>query len=172
MKLKTRLAVAFLTITIVPILLFYVAVVGLSSYQTQSFRKEYGLTEQVDLFSGEGQLFKLGAAPSYVKKGSAVQRLSGTSLPAGLAEGEQGALDQFTLKLVPGDTVLMVSDGICGAGEDQWVKDKLAQFDGASPKDLARELITDSPKEVTDARTALVIRIEKRAAGQMKSSLK
>lgn len=66
----------------------------------------------------------------------------------------------------------MVSDGICGAGEDQWVKDKLAQFDGASPKDLARELITDSPKEVTDDRTALVIRIEKRAAGQMKSSLK
>lgn len=102
---------------------------------------------QVDLFSGEGQLFKLGAAPSYVKKGSAVQRLSGTSLPAGLAEGEQGALDQFTLKLAPGDTVLMVSDGICGAGEDQWVKDKLAQFDGASPKDLARELITDAPKK-------------------------
>ena len=91
---------------------------------------------------------------------------------AAKAEGEQGALDQFTLKLAPGDTVLMVSDGICGAGEDQWVKDKLAQFDGASPKDLARELITDSPKEVTDDRTALVIRIEKRAAGQMKSSLK
>ena len=125
---------------------------------------------QVDLFSGESQLFKLGAAPSYVKKGSAVQRLSGTSLPAGLAEGEQGALDQFTLKLSPGDTVLMVSDGICGTGEDQWVKDKLAQFDGASPKDLARELITDSPKEVTDDRTALVIRIEKRAAGQTKPS--
>ena len=58
MKLKTRLAVAFLTITIVPILLFYVAVVGLSSYQTQSFRKEYGLTEQVDLFSGNSlQIF-------------------------------------------------------------------------------------------------------------------
>ena len=58
MKLKTRLAVAFLTITIVPILLFYVAVVGLSNYQTQSFRKEYGLTEQVDLFSGNSlQIF-------------------------------------------------------------------------------------------------------------------
>lgn len=36
----------------------YVAVVGLSSYQTQSFRKEYGLTEQVDLFSGNSlQIF-------------------------------------------------------------------------------------------------------------------
>lgn len=31
----------------------------------------------------------------------------------------------------------MVSDGICGAGEDQWVKDKLAQFDRGQPKDLA-----------------------------------
>ena len=52
MKLKTRLAVAFLTITIVPLLLFYAAVMALSSYQAQAFRKEYGLTEQIDLFSG------------------------------------------------------------------------------------------------------------------------
>lgn len=52
MKLKTRLAVAFLTITVVPMVLIYMAVLGLSSYQTKSFRKAYGLTEQVELFSG------------------------------------------------------------------------------------------------------------------------
>ena len=58
MKLKTRLAVAFLAITIVPLLLFYAAVMGLSSYQTQSFQKEYGLTERIDLFSGNSlQIF-------------------------------------------------------------------------------------------------------------------
>ena len=51
MKLRTRLAVAFLTITIVPMLLFYLLVLALSNYQTRSFTKEYGLTEQVDLFS-------------------------------------------------------------------------------------------------------------------------
>ena len=100
---------------------------------------------QIDLFSGEGELFKLGAAPTYVKKGSSVQRLSGSSLPAGLAEGDPSSLDHFTLRLAPGDCVLMVSDGICG-----------------SPKDLARELITHSPQEATDDRTALVVRIEKR----------
>lgn len=118
---------------------------------------------QIDLFSGEGELFKLGAAPTYVKKGEQVQRLSGSSLPAGLAEGGPAALDHFTLRLAPGDCVLMVSDGICGTGDDGWLKERLAQFDGASPKDLARELITASPQEATDDRTALVVRIEKRA---------
>lgn len=117
---------------------------------------------QIDLFSGEGELFKLGAAPTYVKKGSSVQRLSGSSLPAGLAEGDASALDHFTLRLSPGDCVLMVSDGICGTGDDSWLKERLAQFDGVSPKDLARDLITHSPQEATDDRTALVVRLDKR----------
>ena len=117
---------------------------------------------QVDLFTGDGQLFKLGAAPTYVKKGASVQRLTAASLPAGLAGGESGALDQFSLRLAPDDCVLMVSDGVCGTGDDSWLRDKLAAFDGESPKDLARELILQSPREVTDDRTALVIRLEKR----------
>ena len=58
MKLKTRLAVAFLTITVVPLVLIILAVTGLSMYQSQSFRKEYGLTEKVDLLSGNSlQIF-------------------------------------------------------------------------------------------------------------------
>lgn len=117
---------------------------------------------QLDLFTGEGELFKLGAAPTYVKKGGEVQRLSGKSLPAGLAEGEPAALDRFTLRLVPGDCVLMVSDGVCPGPEDGWLRQRLAQFDGASPKDLARELVTRDLKEATDDRTALVIRMDRR----------
>ena len=42
-----------------PMLLFYLLVLALSNYQTRSFTKEYGLTEQVDLFSGNSmQIFK------------------------------------------------------------------------------------------------------------------
>lgn len=52
MKIKTRLAVAFLTITIGPLLLIYLSVWGLSNYQMKAFKKAYGLTEQVDLLSG------------------------------------------------------------------------------------------------------------------------
>ena len=58
MKIKTRLAIAFLTITVVPIMLIWVAVWGLSNYQMNAFRKAYGLTEQIDLFSGNSlQIF-------------------------------------------------------------------------------------------------------------------
>ncbi|MGI5962659.1 MAG: SpoIIE family protein phosphatase [Lawsonibacter sp.] len=118
---------------------------------------------EVDLFTGEGMLYKMGAAPTYVRKGRSVQRLSGNSLPAGLGENSATAMDQFPLRLNPGDTVLMASDGVCAAGEDDWLRKKLENFDGTSPKDLARDLVTQSPKEATDDRTALVIRIEKRS---------
>ncbi|MEG0215853.1 MAG: two-component sensor histidine kinase, partial [Hungatella sp.] len=58
MKIKTRLAIAFLTITVVPMLLIYLSVWGLSNYQMNAFRKAYGLSEQVDLLSGNSmQIF-------------------------------------------------------------------------------------------------------------------
>lgn len=58
MKIKTRLAIAFLTITVVPVILIYLMVWGLSSYQMDAFRKDYELTEQVDLLSSNSmQIF-------------------------------------------------------------------------------------------------------------------
>ena len=115
---------------------------------------------QLDLFTGEGELFKLGAAPTYVKKGKDIQRLTGKSLPAGLAEGD--ALDRFTLRLNPGDCVLMASDGVADRLEDGWLRERFARFDGTSPKDLARDLVTHDLKGATDDRTALVVRLDRR----------
>ncbi|MEY8338617.1 HAMP domain-containing sensor histidine kinase [Lachnospiraceae bacterium 62-35] len=58
MKLRTRLAIAFLTVTVVPMLLMYMAFMGLSDYQTRSIRRNYGLSEQIDIFSGNSiQMF-------------------------------------------------------------------------------------------------------------------
>ena len=117
---------------------------------------------EVDLFTGEGTVYKLGAAPTYVRHGSGVRRLTGSALPAGLAVPEQGRPDVIRLRLDPGDCVLMVSDGVAGAGEDDWVCRRLLDFQGESPKELARSLITDSPEGATDDRTALVIRLARR----------
>lgn len=52
MKIKTRLAIAFITITVVPILLIYIAAKGLIDYQGRIFQKNYGLSERIDLLSG------------------------------------------------------------------------------------------------------------------------
>ena len=58
LKLKTRLATAFLAITIVPVSLIIVCIYILSSYQSQSFAKAYGLNEQVQLLNNSSlQIF-------------------------------------------------------------------------------------------------------------------
>lgn len=118
---------------------------------------------RLDLFTGSMWVYKYGAAPTYVRKGKAVTRITGASLPAGLSAGEGGSPDVTTLKLDPGDMVLLVSDGVAGGGEDQWLRDMFSSFGGDSPKDLACALIQESDgKEVgPDDRTALVLRFSR-----------
>lgn len=52
MKIKTRLTIAFLTITVVPLALIYFAFMGLANHQIRSFQETYGLSEKIDLLSG------------------------------------------------------------------------------------------------------------------------
>lgn len=117
---------------------------------------------EIDLFLGNCELFKLGAAPTYVRTANGVQRYTGFSLPAGLAQGEPSAIDRFSFHLSPGDCVLMVSDGVFSPGEDSWLMKKLETFDGA-PRDFARALLTDCPNAPNDDRTALLVRLEQRS---------
>ncbi len=51
MKIKTRLAIVFLTITIVPLCLFYFVFMTLVNYQTTEFSRSYGLSERLDLLT-------------------------------------------------------------------------------------------------------------------------
>lgn len=122
---------------------------------------------RVDLYTGSGELCKLGAAPTYLRRKGAVNRVSGAALPAGLAEGG-GEPDVTKLELGEGDCVLLVSDGITDAGEDGWVREQLTQFDGKSPKELARSIMEESEKRVgaADDRTAVVITLRKREEGK------
>lgn len=52
LRLKTRLMVAFMIITMISLTLIFGVVIGLSSYQKYAFRKAYNLTDQVDLVTG------------------------------------------------------------------------------------------------------------------------
>ena len=99
---------------------------------------------RVDLFTGEAGVYKYGAAPTYVKKGYSVSRITGTALPAGLTAGEGVSPDVTRLQLEAGDCVLLVTDGVAGSASDQWVRDRLAAFDGGSPRELAQALIDGS----------------------------
>lgn len=116
---------------------------------------------RVDLFTGEAGVYKYGAAPTYVKKGTSVTRITGSALPAGLTAGEGVAPDVTRLKLECGDCVLLVSDGVAGGESDVWIRERLGAFDGDSPKDLTNALMEESGEKVgaSDDRTAILLKI-------------
>ncbi len=115
----------------------------------------------LDLYTGEAGFYKLGAAPTYVRRKGAVNRVTGTALPAGLAVG---GVDVSKMRLEAGDSVIMISDGVASLEEDGWVKEALAAYDGNDPKSLAAALMDASGKRegATDDRTAVVLTVKER----------
>ena len=117
---------------------------------------------EVDLFTGESVLYKMGAAPTYIRQGECLRRLEGSALPAGLTDPAGEGVDRFPLRLSAGDWVLMISDGVCPDGKDDWLLEQLRQFRGDSPKELAAKLVAGAGKQAADDSTALLVKLEKR----------
>ncbi len=117
----------------------------------------------LDLYNGEAGFYKLGAAPSYVRRKGVVSCVSGTSLPAGLTTQDNGA-DVTKIRLEPGDSIVLVSDGVAAAGEDSWVRQALAEYEGNDPKALASALIVGGEQRegATDDCTAVVLTVKER----------
>ena len=93
--------------------------------------------------SGEATFYKFGAAPSYLKKGGSVRRVSGSSLPAGL-RGAPAQPDMTTVTLEPGSFAVMISDGVADACRDEWLQNLLAGWNGDDPQTLANLILSES----------------------------
>lgn len=91
----------------------------------------------------EGELYKYGAAPSYIKRGGAVKRVTCSCLPAGLVEGAPPP-EATHLSLVPGSFLVMLSDGAADALDDEWLQDLLAGWEGEEPQQLAAAILAES----------------------------
>ena len=91
----------------------------------------------------EATLYKYGAAPSYLKKGGAVRRIAGTSLPVGL-RGSSAPPDVTKVPVTPGTFLVLVSDGVCDPTRDEWLQDLLAGWDGEDPQSLATLILHQS----------------------------
>ena len=89
----------------------------------------------------EAAFYKCGAAPSYLKRGGVVRRVTGASLPVGL----QGPPPDVTrAPLAPGGFAVMVSDGVADPAEDEWLLNLLAGWNGDDPQDLAGLILAES----------------------------
>ena len=93
--------------------------------------------------TGEAVFYKFGAAPSYLKKGGVVRRVTGGSLPAGL-RGTAAVPDVTRAPLEPGSFAVMISDGVADPGQDEWLQNLLAGWSGDDPQVLAGLILTES----------------------------
>lgn len=118
----------------------------------------------VDLFSGETCFYKYGAAPSYVKNGKSIRRIKGETLAAGLSDADGIAPDIVRMRLRPGSTAVIASDGVLVDTEDGWLKELLSK-DYEDMKGLARSVLKSAEElyGANDDMTVVTVRVEERA---------
>lgn len=112
--------------------------------------------------NGDAALYKYGAAPSYLKRGTAVTRISGASLPAGLQESREPP-DATRLLLTGGSFFIMVSDGVADTENDEWLQNLLTGWSGTDPQTLASLILSEakSRRSLEDDCAALVLYLPK-----------
>ena len=91
---------------------------------------------EVDPRAGEVSFYKFGAAPSYMKRGIDIRRMTGTCLPVGLQGGDCPP-DVLRTSLGEEEYVVLVSDGVADMLSDEWLQNLLAGWQGEDPEDLA-----------------------------------
>ncbi len=117
---------------------------------------------RLDLQSGEGCLYKLGAAPTYLRRDGVVSRFTSSTLPAGLNNDPTPDLTRFRLR--PGDLAVLVSDGVTDGSDDSALRDAIRHWHGSSPRELAAALLGPET-DASDDRTAIVLCIGAPGAG-------
>ena len=135
---------------------------------------ENGSFTTIDLMAltplgGTASFYKYGAAPSYIKHGESIRRVTGSVLPAGLTGGER-IPDATTLCLIPGDFVVLVSDGFVDSTDDAWLQTMLSQWDGVSAQSLASALMDASTRRSgrSDDASLLILHFRKNTVSSTK----
>ena len=99
----------------------------------------------VDLYDGEVEFVKVGAAPTFVKRNGRVETVRLVALPAGIMSGIE--VELAAKKLDNGDMVIMMTDGVLDAFEngegnaDKAMAGFLEEIDSANPQHIADAIL-------------------------------
>lgn len=97
----------------------------------------------INLDSGKCQLYKVGAAPTFVKHGNHVAQITCENPPVGLFSKMEIQTAEVTLK--HGDFMIMVSDGVLDHlyvdQPEETIKDILNSIDTTNAKQMARQIL-------------------------------
>lgn len=116
----------------------------------------------LDKYTGDLNLCKLGAAPSFFKRGKKIITIASDSLPVGMLS----SIDIFEKKsqLRPQDILVVVSDGVINEGnritrDHEWLEKLLLESNG-SAKEIGEKLFSILPQNNKDDLTAIVFEIK------------
>lgn len=94
----------------------------------------------INLYTGNCELLKIGSASTYIKHGEMIERVEADSLPLGIFH----KIDVSGQKrqLVDGDYIIMVSDGVeDGVDNEEIFEQVLAQMELQSPQEMANYIL-------------------------------
>ncbi len=119
----------------------------------------------IDLYTGDGELLKSGAAPSFIKSGGKVYTLSCSAPPVGILISP--SFDEYKFTLSDSDICILVSDGVLsGFDSPRLIEALLSGFGRGDISELAREILllgsagTPDMKN-SDDMSVLVMKLEK-----------
>lgn len=97
----------------------------------------------IDMYSGMCDFVKLGAASTFVKRGDWLEVIKSTSLP--ISGGENIDMESTTKKLYDGDFVIMMSDGLMEAVQQDEQEKALGEIimnlNTIKPGEMAKEIL-------------------------------
>lgn len=117
----------------------------------------------VDLYTGETEFLKVGAAYSLLKRDGYVEKIPSLSLPLGIFYDME--INQYRKQLLDGDYIFLFSDGILDsfAGEEgeEFLKEMVARIPYKRPSEMAghimRHAISVAGGRIKDDMTVLVM---------------
>ena len=97
----------------------------------------------LDLYSGKTSFIKVGAVPSFIKRGKQIRTVTTNMPPFGLLD--QIEVEEVKVSVTSGDLIIMISDGILDVnkeslGTSNWIEEYLVNA-VREPKQLAQDIL-------------------------------
>lgn len=103
---------------------------------------------ELDLYNGICEFTKIGAAASFIKRDHMVEQISTGTLPLGIFKGVES--ESICRRLMDGDYVFLLTDGVIDAMEECDYKEDLCEILG--------NLEQENPRELAEALLQIVLR--------------
>ncbi|MFC5648913.1 stage II sporulation protein E [Paenibacillus solisilvae] len=122
----------------------------------------------IDMYTAKTTFMKIGSTPSFIKRGNEVILVTANNLPVGILQDID--VDLIRVQLQPGDTLIMMTDGIYDApghavNKEMWMKRVIQEIRTDNPQEIADSLLDTVVRyhkgDIVDDMTVVVARVDK-----------